>query len=546
MARNYLKDAVAETPQSEQENEKQVKNSAGGFSFKLDSFERLKRFLILGSEGGTYYIGERQLTKENVSCLKQCVKEDGYKTLQLIEAISVEGRAPKNDPAIFALAYCFSIPELIPHAREVLPKVCRIGTHLFQFVEYVQLFRGWGRGLRDAVSDWYLGKEEDQLAYQLAKYQQRNGWSHKDVLRKAHVGHANRASLRWAIGANTQKREVTRGEGDQATTIIYPKTGSYPGIIKGYMAAHKAKSADEVADLVREYNLSREMIPTEHLSNPVVLNALLDKMPITALIRNLGNLTRHEVLKPLGSRVGEVVEKIINADIIRKGRVHPIQFLMAQMTYGAGQGVRGSSTWTPIQPIVDALEVGFYTAFNFVEPTNKRILIGLDISGSMGGFYGYGGYGSLAGVPGLTPAMASAALCMVTARVEKQYHVMGFATSFIDLGITARDSLQTAMNKAAKHTMGGTDCALPMIWALQNNVECDAFFVYTDNETWAGNIHPHKALEKYRKQMGIDVKLVVVGMTATDFSIANPDDPGMLDVVGFDSAVPNLMAEFIS
>jgi trove domain protein len=33
-------------------------------------------------------------------------------------------------------------------------------------------------------------------------------------------------------------------------------------------------------------------------------------------------------------------------------------------------------------------------------------------------------------------------------------------------------------------------------------------------------------------------------MTSTGFSIADPDDAGMLDVAGFDHAVPNLISEF--
>jgi 60 kDa SS-A/Ro ribonucleoprotein len=54
-----------------------------------------------------------------------------------------------------------------------------------------------------------------------------------------------------------------------------------------------------------------------------------------------------------------------------------------------------------------------------------------------------------------------------------------------------------------------------------------------------------QALKDYRKAMGIDAKLIVVGITATDFSIADPEDAGMLDVVGFDSAVPQVIGDFI-
>lgn len=91
---------------------------------------------------------------------------------------------------------------------------------------------------------------------------------------------------------------------------------------------------------------------------------------------------------------------------------------------------------------------------------------------------------------------------------------------------------------------GGTDCALPMLWATENKVKVDTFVVYTDNETWAGAIHPFQALRDYRNKMGRDAKLIVVGMTATKLTIADPDDAGMMDVVGFDTAAPQVMADF--
>ena len=44
--------------------------------------------------------------------------------------------------------------------------------------------------------------------------------------------------------------------------------------------------------------------------------------------------------------------------------------------------------------------------------------------------------------------------------------------------------------------------------------------------------------------MGIPARLIVVGMTATNFTIADPEDPGTLDVVGFDTATPRLISDF--
>jgi 60 kDa SS-A/Ro ribonucleoprotein len=91
---------------------------------------------------------------------------------------------------------------------------------------------------------------------------------------------------------------------------------------------------------------------------------------------------------------------------------------------------------------------------------------------------------------------------------------------------------------------GGTDCALPMLYALEKALPVDVFVVLTDNETWAGRVHPVETLRGYRRKTGIPAKLIVVGMTSTRFSIADPEDGGMLDIVGFDSAAPAVMTDF--
>jgi 60 kDa SS-A/Ro ribonucleoprotein len=84
-----------------------------------------------------------------------------------------------------------------------------------------------------------------------------------------------------------------------------------------------------------------------------------------------------------------------------------------------------------------------------------------------------------------------------------------------------------------------------MLWAAEERIEADAFVVYTDNETWAGAIQPVQALDRYAVMMGIAAKLIVVGMTSTGYSIADPTRDDMLDVVGFDASAPELMARFI-
>ena len=92
---------------------------------------------------------------------------------------------------------------------------------------------------------------------------------------------------------------------------------------------------------------------------------------------------------------------------------------------------------------------------------------------------------------------------------------------------------------------GATDCAQPMLYALKNKIAIDVFIVYTDNDTWIGDTHPYEALKQYRREMNMpEAKLIVCAMTSSGFTIADPADPGMLDMVGFDTAAPDIIANF--
>jgi 60 kDa SS-A/Ro ribonucleoprotein len=185
---------------------------------------------------------------------------------------------------------------------------------------------------------------------------------------------------------------------------------------------------------------------------------------------------------------------------------------------------------------MDALDKAFYKAFVNVRPTGKRHLIGIDVSHSMS---------AKIMNSAVQCNVAAGALALVTASVEPRTHIMMFDRGMWPADITPRDRLDSAVRKVSNINGGGTDCSLPMLYALEKGLAVDAFVVLTDNETWAGRCHPVQALKQYRQKTGIPAKLVVVGMTATGFSIADPDDAGMLDVVGFDAGAPVAMADFI-
>lgn len=539
--------STRQTVQTERARNDQVLNNAGGFVFKADLWERLDRWLILGSDGGTYYASERKLTKDNAKTILECLAADGKRTVARIVEVSDRGLAPKNDPAIFALAMACAAdsPETRKEALAAIPKVCRIGTHLFHFARDVESFRGWGKGLAKAISAWYA-QPADRLERDLVKYRQRDGWAHRDLLRLAHptpASPAHNALFRYVVTGSAEpggERLVRRAKGAAAigasTYAAVPELSSF---IMAFEEAQKTDSKSRLIQLVQEHGLTHEMLPSQWKSDPAIWEALLNAgMPMTALMRNLGKLSNVGLLTPMSAAEKSVVKAFSSVASIKKARLHPLALLIALKTYAQGHGEKGKLTWTASRAVVDALNDAFYLAFDNIEPTGKARLIALDVSGSMDS--------PISGMP-ISCREASAAMAMAVARTEKDWLCMGFSTRFMNLDISPKMRLDDVVKKLYGMPFAGTDCAVPMLWALEHKAyEVDSFEIWTDSETYAGRVHPFQALKQFREKSGKMAKLAVVGMTATDFTIADPSDAGSMDFVGLSADVPQVLSSFIA
>ena len=115
------------------------------------------------------------------------------------------------------------------------------------------------------------------------KYQQRDRWSHGDLLRLAHPkapSAEHEAVFRWilsgaeGLGERTVKRKVN-GEDRVAT---YVAAGKLPAIVEAFEKAKKASSKVEIVALINDCDLPREAIPTQWLNELEVWDALLQRV----------------------------------------------------------------------------------------------------------------------------------------------------------------------------------------------------------------------------------------------------------------------------
>ena len=169
--------------------------------------------------------------------------------------------------------------------------------------------RGWGRGLRKAVGNWYTQRPLDHAVYQAVKYRSRYNWTHRDLVRKAHPYNTDRqtdALFAW----------ITKG--------TLPSWDEDPNL-RLILAYEDAKTAgpNDLARLIELRQLTWEMVPSEMLDKEVVWRALGQTMPMTALLRNLATLTRVGVIAPMDSAwVCETLKKIGTTS-----HIHPIACL---------------------------------------------------------------------------------------------------------------------------------------------------------------------------------------------------------------------------
>ena len=457
----------------------EVKNNAGGFVFKVSDRDRLERFLILGTDGATYYVDSKTQVQDNLAFLRKMVKANEALVLDTVVEVSKAGRAYSNSPALFALAVVVTDGVDKARAKAVANDVIRTATHLFEFTEYLKALGGMGRAKRGILANWYESKTPESLAYQAVKYRQRNGYTHRDVFRIAHPKGVDQNVGNFILGKDVE------GEVE---------------VLAAFKAVQAAKTEKDVLTILDGYkNLPWETIPTQFLKSPAVWKKIFynGQLRGQALVRNVTRLARIGAFNDMVF-AADYAAALTNEEMIAKSRLHPINFLNASVVFREGQIDRKNDygywysasrrkDWTTNAKVADALDEGFHLAFKHVVPANKRTLVGVDVSGSMSS--------SAMGLD-LSCAQVAGAVAMTMARTEPYSEVKGFATTFKDLGITPKQDFGTVMRKMQGHNFGRTDCAQPMVWALKNKVEVETFVVITDNETYAGSIKHSQALKQ--------------------------------------------------
>jgi 60 kDa SS-A/Ro ribonucleoprotein len=526
----------------------QVRNNAGGFVFAKDLWTRFEDFIILGTSGGTYYLGEDKLTADNADVVFHAVREDGPRAVALIVDVSASRppRAPKNRPCLFALAAASAMgdPATVQAVKAALPLVARTTDHLSMFFGYRKQLKGKatpggtapvaGRAYRSALAGWFLSGDVNSVAWKACKARQRKtpageAMTLRDILRIAHPGAdtPERAALfGWLTG---------KTDDEQARAVV--------PAIDAFLTARSVTTEAEAIRVVTERGVPWEYLPSQVLASPEVWEALAATVGMTALLRNLARMTRIGTIAPYAAVNATVVRRLTDAEALRAARIHPMDAWLALRVYNSGHSrpnpKAAPERWSPVGEISDALEGAYSLSFGHTEPSGRRVLVAVDSSGSMSWWQVAAG-----GSPLGTAYQVGCAMAAMVKRIEGECaHVIDVDTAVRNSRITVRTNLREIASW--QPSGGGTDLSLPFAHAVQHQLNVDGFLVLTDGETWAGKRHAFQALNGYRRRYNPAARVVVASMTAVGHTIGEPGDPGVLNVAGMDASLPKVVTGFI-
>lgn len=525
-------------------SERQQLNQAGGYTFRVDDETLLRRFLILGTDKGSYYADAREMTITAVTCIDRMLEAGlGENVVSHIVDVSNRGLAPKNDPAIFALALVLKTAPDVESRRaaaKAVPLVCRTASHLAGFVNAVEALGqqngkeerkgsggGWGPLTRQAIQYWINYLSAEDLAYQAVKYRQRQGIRLGDVLRLAHPEpptHVHADVFDWILGHERMGGPV-----------------GAPRILDGYEEVQRAETSEGAVAAIRDYRLPWEAVPSRWARDLTVQAALFESMPVGATLRQLGRLTELGLLQPGNENARIAANRVGDGDALHKARVHPGAVYLALRQYGKGHGARGHLSWYPVPEIMEALEAGFFAAFRVRRPSRARLVVGVDCSGSM--WFPESTLSS-----GIPAAEAASVMAYLQTYGNPNATMLAFDTKAKEVSFGAYGTL-ASIEQSARHwgMGGGTNCALPIMWALQAGKVADGIAIYTDSQTWQGP-HPVEVMMRYRAAVNPGARMVDVAFVANVDSTVSPgfDDAGMLQVVGLDASSPQLVDNFLT
>lgn len=511
--------------------------------------ERTVQVLTTNTLDNTFYVSKEKISDQAIEVLEEMRENDPEFLAKALVYAREEGLlqlAPTLGLAVLSKA------EDKEYFRTIFPRIISTPDNLAKFAEICKegkIRKSFGGVATKAVKEWLEGLTE----YHAIKYSGKktsevkdgkvvkNNFSLRDLIIMSHPKPENEEEeerLNWLV----------TGHHDEEKLAHNPK-------IAAYEALKKAETDEERIDLISKGKLSWEaVIPAVPKMTPELWQALMKEMPYMALLRNINNFAKNELLED-EENVAYLVERLTDAEAIKKAKILPFRFYGAYVAYtGKVMGERNYDwDWQEeeqeSEKITDsrieaALEEALELSFENMPEIPGTVAIGSDVSGSMDNPISEKGktrYIDICGV--FTGALLK--------KIPGRAIPLPFEHDVVDIGLSAEDRILETTKKIASVRGGGTALGAPIEKLLRTKTKVDNFIGITDNMDWAHGEGYYskgsflKQWRKYRKEINPYAQAFLIRIDPYESSVAPKNEPGVHFIYGWSDKVPSLIGNII-
>lgn len=482
-----------------------TRNEAGGLAYSLTDKAALAQYLVTGTFNNTFYAtADDQLAK-----VQELVAKVDSNFLAKAAVYATEKGRMKDMPA-FAAAVLAARGEVA-----LLSKVFNRIMNPKRLYNFVQIIRSgvvgrksFGTAIKRLILNWLESRTDEQIF--LASIGHANP-SLADIIKMVHPRPSTKsrnALYAYLLGKEYVKRDL-------------------PLLVRQY---ESFKAGDRKTVPALPFMVLSSLPLTDEQWKQIAVD-----MPWNTLRMNLNTLARHNVFSD-SNITNMLASKLRNSTEVRKNSVFPYQIMAVFNNVDAGVPMELTLA------LQDAMEV----ATENVPSLNKKVVVAVDVSGSMGSAVTGNRPGSTSKVSCVDVAALVAATVL---RKNPNAEVLPFDTSVRIVRLNPRDSIMTNARQLAING-GGTACSVPLLDLNSRNVNADVVIYVSDNMSWAdyynryGGTGMANEWVKFKRR-NPKAKLVLIDIQPYANTQVS-DSPDVLNIGGFSDSVFEVIEAFVN
>ncbi|XP_060523546.1 RNA-binding protein Ro60-like [Cylas formicarius] len=530
----------------------------------LTERERLLRVLYINSANSSYAVGNIDLYKgfsseATYSLIHEAVKTNLEGLLSLIQQANSDKNLPNRVILFYYLANILNLNDISDESKHrvtsLVLEICQSDQEFFDFIKYHSKTRlkksKLSHTVIKAVGKFYNRKSPLELAQSYAKFNRYHKWSHKDLIKLAHVK-SDTATKNIVINY-ILKQTDSDAEPQEAKDII--------NRIKKSEELRKTSDSLKAVEIITEFDYSIHQVNPDLHQTKDVWTAVLSNMLLKEILPCLGKLYKLGLLKQNSPVHAFLLDIFTNAEKVKASGVHPIDVFsyMKKLEKGgrpidpkllhhlqndkklSEEELKKAKTRTEAKcpSILTALENCFTLACKNVIPTKKRYLISIDVTEKAMNSHCIGN-------KTLNCVEAAVSFALVLLKVEEHVTIATYFNDRINIinvhkDISFADLVENVCSKKSSYSLYSSSFE----WASKENKLFDVFINFIHHrfrenipKTEKLSRFQTEPLEKYRESSRLpDAKLVMVCPSSPNFVAAGSQDiPNMIDVLGFDAS----------